>query len=67
MSLPRQVYDELERIVGPDYISDREYVLAGLRHPMPSTPVKPHSPAAVLLPATAEEIQRIVRSVTNTG
>ena len=67
MSLPRQVYAELERIVGPDYISDREYILAGLRHPMPSTPVKPHSPAAVLLPATAEEIQQIVRVCNQHG
>ena len=67
MSLPRQVYAELERIVGPDYISDREYILAGLRHPMPSTPVKPHSPAAVLLPATAEEIQQIVKVCNQHG
>ena len=67
MSLPKDIYAELERIVGPDYISDREYILAGLRHPMPSTPVKPHSPAAVLLPATAEEIQQIVRVCNQHG
>ncbi len=35
MSLPKDVYAEFERIVGTDYISDREYILAGLRHPMP--------------------------------
>lgn len=67
MSLPKDVYAELERIVGPDYISDREYILAGLRHPMPSSPVKPPSPAAVLLPGTAEEIRQIVKVCNQQG
>ena len=67
MSLPKQIYAELEQIVGAEYISDREYILAGLRHAMPSSPVKPLSPAAVLLPGTAEEVQQIVRVCNRHG
>ncbi len=67
MSLPKQIYGELEQIVGREYISDREYILAGVRHAMPSSPVKPPSPAAVLLPGTAEEVQQIVRVCNRHG
>ena len=67
MSLPKDVYAELEGIVGPEYISDREYVLAAMRHAMPSSPVKPPSPAAVLLPGSAEEIQQIVKVCNRHG
>ena len=67
MSLPKDVYAELEGIVGPEYISDREYILAAMRHAMPSSPVKPPSPAAVLLPGSAEEIQQIVKVCNRHG
>jgi glycolate oxidase len=67
MSLPKDTYAELEGIVGPEYISDREYILAAMRHAMPSSPVKPPSPAAVLLPGSAEEIQRIVNVCNRHG
>lgn len=67
MSLPKEIYAELEQIVGPEYISDREYILAGLRHAMPHSPVKPTSPAAVLLPGSADEIQRIVKVCNRFG
>lgn len=67
MSLPKDVYAELEGIVGPEYISDREYILAAMRHAMPSSPVKPPSPAAVLLPGNAEEIQQIVKVCNRHG
>jgi len=67
MSLPLHVYAELEQIVGPENISDREYILAGVRHAMPHTPVKPPSPAAVLLPGSAEEIQQIIKVCNRHG
>jgi glycolate dehydrogenase FAD-linked subunit len=67
MRLPKDVYAELEGIVGPEYISDREYILAAMRHAMPSSPVKPPSPAAVLLPGNAEEIQQIVKVCNRHG
>jgi FAD/FMN-containing dehydrogenase len=67
MSLPRAVYAELEQVVGPRYISDRPWVLAGVRAPQPNTPVKPPSPEAVLLPGSAEEVQQIVRICNRHG
>lgn len=67
MSLPKDIYAELERIVGPEYVSDREYILAAMRHAMPSSPVKPPSPAAVLLPGSTEEIQQIVKVCNRYG
>jgi glycolate dehydrogenase FAD-linked subunit len=67
MRLPKDVYAELEGIVGPEYISDREYILAAMRHAMPSSPVKSPSPAAVLLPGNAEEIQQIVKVCNRHG
>lgn len=61
LGLRREVYEELERVVGAENISDRPYILAGNRHAMPSSPVKPHSPAAVLLPKSTEEVAEIVK------
>ncbi len=60
MPLPRHIYEELERVVGPANISDRPYILAGVRAAMPGGP-KPPSPEAVLLPGSAEEVQQIVK------
>ena len=67
MPLPREIYAELEQVVGPRYISDRPWILAGVRAPQPSTPVKPPSPEAVLLPGSAEEVQQIVRICNRHG
>jgi len=61
MALPEHIYKELEAVVGPEYISDRPYILAGIRQAMPSSPVKPPSPEAVILPGSTEEVQDIVR------
>jgi len=51
----------LESVVGPEYISDREYILSAYRHPMPQIERKPASPEAVILPGCTEEVQAIVR------
>ena len=67
MSLAREVYAELERVVGTRYISDRPWILAAVRAPQPNTPMKPPSPEAVLLPGSAEEIQQIVRICNRHG
>jgi glycolate oxidase len=61
MSLPKHVYRELESVVGREYMSDREYILAAHRHPMPHTDQRPVSPEAVILPGSTEEVQKIVR------
>jgi FAD/FMN-containing dehydrogenase len=61
MSLPIEIYKELEAVVGPRYISDREFILAGIRQPAPHRPVKPPSPAAVILPGSTGEVQEIIR------
>lgn len=61
MSLAPQVYAELEAIVGPQYISDKPWILAGVRAPQPNSPMKPASPEAVLLPGSAEEVAAIVK------
>ena len=66
MSLPRNVYEELEAVVGKEYISDKEYILAGNRAPRPGG-VKVGKPAAILLPATTEEIQQIVKICNKYG
>ena len=60
MPLPRPIYEELERVVGVENISDRPYILAGIRAAMPGGP-KPPSPEAVLLPGSTEEVRQIVR------
>ena len=60
MTLPRHIYQMLESIVGPQYISDAPHIMAGYRRPGPHAPLSP-SPEAVLLPATTEEIQAIVK------
>lgn len=67
MPLTPQAYAELEQIVGPRHISDRPYILAGVRAAQPHSPVKPVSPEAVLLPGSAEEVQQIVRVCNRHG
>jgi len=60
MALPQNVYAEFEAVVGKDYISDKEYVIAGHRAPRP-TGWTPKSPLAVLLPGSTEEVAQIVK------
>jgi len=66
MSLPKHIYKMLESVVGPEYISDREYILAAHRRPMPQTKKKPTSPEAIILPGSTEEVQAIVK-ICNTS
>jgi FAD/FMN-containing dehydrogenase len=61
MSLPKHIYEELEAVVGARYISDRPYILAALRQPLPNIATPPQSPEAVLLPGSTAEVQAIVR------
>lgn len=60
MSLPRLIYQMLESVVGPENISEAPYIMAGYRRSGPHAPLSP-SPEAVLLPASTEEIQAIVK------
>jgi glycolate oxidase len=63
MSLPANIYKMLEDIVGPEYISDKDYVMAAYRHSGPGSAGREKSPgpAAVLLPGSTEEVQAIVK------
>jgi hypothetical protein len=61
MSLPQHVYKVLEEVVGPDNISDKDYILAAYRHPGPASPQRRPGPAAVILPGSVEETQKIVK------
>ncbi len=61
MPLARPVYEALERVVGPEHISDRPYILAGVRATLPGSPRQPPSPEAVILPANTAEVQKIIR------
>ena len=61
MSLPDHIYKELEAVVGPRYISAKEYILAAIRQPAPHRATKPPSPVAVILPGSVGEVQEIVR------
>ena len=61
MGLSTTVYKMLENVVGPDFLSDRPHILAAYRHWSPQSPVRPPNPAAVILPGTTEEVQKIVK------
>jgi hypothetical protein len=61
VSLSGHIYRMFEDIVGEKYISDREHILAAYRHWSPQSPMKPSSPAAVILPENTEQVQSIVR------
>ncbi len=67
MSLPPDAYNALAKIVGPEFISDKEYILAAYRHAPPGTPQKPFSPEAVILPSSTEEVQAIVKTCNRYG
>jgi glycolate oxidase len=61
MPLPREVYAELEQVVGREHISDKPYVTAALRHPGPQSPVTAKRPEAIVLPGNTNEVQAIIR------
>ncbi len=61
MSLPQHIYKIIEEVVGPENLSDKEYILAAYRHPGPATIKRPAGPAAVVLPGSLEETQKIVK------
>jgi glycolate oxidase len=61
VSLPSYIYKILEEAVGPEYISDKEYILAAYRHRGPGSGLKPHDIAAVILPGDVGEVQKIVK------
>jgi glycolate oxidase len=69
MALSKDIYKELEDVVGPDYISDDPALLDSYTYPQNATSVhlgpfyKVYTPraGAVLLPICTEEVQKIVR------
>jgi hypothetical protein len=67
MSLPVDAYQHLEKIVGPEFISDKQYILAAYRHASPGSAQKPPGPEAVLLPGSAAEVQAIVKTCNQYG
>ncbi len=67
MSLPQYIYKVLEEIVGPENISDKEYILAAYRHPGPGNLQRPPGPAAVILPGSVDEVQKIVKICNRYG
>ena len=67
MALAPHIYAELEQVVGAEFISDKPHILAGYRQAMPSAATKPPSPEAILLPATADEIARIIQVCNQHG
>ncbi|MHA1262257.1 MAG: FAD-binding oxidoreductase [Candidatus Freyarchaeota archaeon] len=68
MVLPRNVYEKLESVVGPENISDDPVILtvysfqylADLANP-DSAKWLPHKPEAVVLPGSTEEVQEVVK------
>lgn len=67
MSLPVHIYKELESVVGPENVSDREYILAAYRHAGPGGLKKPPSPEAVIMPGSTKEVQDIVKICNRYG
>ncbi len=69
MALPREAYQELENIVGPENISDDPALLDCYRYPLTHTAIHlgpyygVYTPRglAVLLPGSTEEVQAIVK------
>jgi glycolate oxidase len=67
MSLSQPVYKIMEDIVGAENISDKPYILAAYRHPAPGSAKKLPDMAAVVLPGSAEEVQKIVKICNRYG
>jgi glycolate oxidase len=61
MSIAASIYQMLEAVVGPPYISNKAHDLTAYRHWSPMSPRRPTSPDAVILPGNTEEVQRIVK------
>ena len=66
MTLQRDAYRALESAVGPEYICEDPavllgYAFAGLNFDLDDGRFTPFSPAAVVLPKDAEEVQSIVK------
>ena len=61
MSLSREIYTALEKIVGAKNISDKEYILAGNRNRTPEYPFDYHSADAIIMPGSTEEVRDIIR------
>ena len=60
MSLSREIYTALEKIVGAKNISEKEYILAGNRNRTPEYPFDYHSADAIIMPGSTEEVRDII-------
>lgn len=67
MALTPAAYRELEDIVGAGNVSDQPHILAGNRHALPDFARKPVSPEAIVLPASTDEVARVVRVCNKHG
>ena len=61
MSLSREIYTALEKIVGAKNISEKEYILAGNRNRTPEYPFDYHTADAIIMPGSTEEVREIIR------
>ena len=67
MSLSREIYSELEAIVGKEHISDKQHVLAGNRAKTPDYPFEFKSAEAIVRPGSVEELQAVVKLCNKYG
>ena len=67
MALSCDAYRELAAIVGERYISSKQHILAGNRVKTPEIPFEYHSPDAILLPGSTEEVAAIVKVCNKYG
>ena len=67
MSLSREAYRELAAVVGEQYISEDDFILAGNRAQTPEIPFAHPSPDAILLPGSVEEVAEIVKICNKYG
>ena len=61
MSLSRDIYTQLEAVVGAENISDTEYILAGNRNRTPEYPFEYHTADAIIMPGSTEQVRDIIR------
>ena len=61
MSLSRNIYTQLEAVVGAENISDKEYILAGNRNRTPEYPFEYHTADAIIMPGSTEQVRDIIR------
>jgi len=67
MSISKEAYRELAAVVGDEFISDKDYVLAGNRGKTPEIPFEYHSAEAIVLPGSTEEVSQIVKICNKYG